>query len=359
MSRNHDMSENKIILIVAIALIGMVGDTVLAQNSAQTDSLRGPHDGDALSRQAPAPVNTNEMVWIPPGTFWMGSESGQADERPLHQVTLDGYWIDKTEVTIEEFEKFTKVTGYVTMAERKPDPRDFPGADPALLVPGAMVFSPPPGVVSLRNPMAWWKYVPGANWRHPEGPDSNVKGREKYPVVEVCWEDAVSYARWCGKRLPTEAEWEYAARGGLEKKLFDWGDVKVPNGRWQANIWQGRFPNQNTMDDGFKGTAPVGSFPENGYGLYDMAGNVWEWCADFYAPDYYANSPKKNPQGPAASFDPNEPGIVKRVLRGGSYLCSDVYCSGYRPGTRMKSTPDTGLSHTGFRCVQDAPPPAK
>ena len=214
-------------------------------------------------------------------------------------------------------------------------------------------------MTSLRDPLIWWKYVPGANWRHPEGPGSDIQGRGKYPVVEVCWDDAVSYARWRGKRLPTEAEWEHAARGGLDRKAFAWGDEKVPNGRWQANIWQGNFPNQNTLGDGFKGTAPVGSFAANGYGLYDMAGNVWEWCADYYAADYYANSPEKSPPGPASSFDPAEPGVVKRVLRGGSYLCSDVYCGGYRPSARMKSMPDTGLSHTGFRCVQDAPPPDK
>ena len=343
--------------IVAIVLTGMGSGASLAQNHALNDFHRGS-DRDPLIQQASAPVNTNEMVWIPAGTFWMGSESGQADERPLHQVTLDGIWMDKTDVTTEEFKTFTDATGYVTTAERKPDVKDFPGADPMLLVPGALVFLPPRGVVSLRDPWIWWKYVPGANWRHPEGPDSDIKGREKYPVVDVSWNDAVSYAHWCGKRLPTEAEWEHAARGGLEKKSFDWGDEKVPHGRWQANIWQGSFPNQNTREDGFTGAAPVASFAANGYGLYDMAGNVWQWCADFYAPNFYANSPAKNPRGPAASYDPDEPGVAKRVQRGGSYLCSDVYCSGYRPSARMKSTPDTGLSHTGFRCVQDGPLPA-
>jgi formylglycine-generating enzyme required for sulfatase activity len=344
--------------IVATVLTGMAGGVWLTQDRTQAEGRPG-HYSDAVNRPGPAAVNTNEMVWIPPGTFWMGSESGPADERPLHQVTVGGIWMDKTVVTIEEFEKFTQATGYVTVAERKPDLKDYPGADPALLVPGALVFSPPPGVTSLRDPLIWWKYVPGANWRHPEGPGSDIQGRGKYPVVEVCWDDAVSYARWRGKRLPTEAEWEHAARGGLDRKAFAWGDEKVPNGRWQANIWQGNFPNQNTLGDGFKGTAPVGSFAANGYGLYDMAGNVWEWCADYYAADYYANSPEKSPPGPASSFDPAEPGVVKRVLRGGSYLCSDVYCGGYRPSARMKSMPDTGLSHTGFRCVQDAPPPDK
>jgi formylglycine-generating enzyme required for sulfatase activity len=295
---------------------------------------------------------TNDMVWIPSGTFWMGSDEGQTDERPVHEVTVDGFWIDKTEVTNEQFEKFVRATGYVTLAERKPDPKDFPGVPLENLVAGSVVFSPPPGEVPLDNHYAWWSYVRGANWRHPEGPDSTIQGREKHPVVHVSWDDAMAYAKWAGKRLPTEAEWEFAARGGLARQPYVWGKEQVPGGKWQANIWQGRFPNENTMADGFKGAAPVASFPPNGYGLYDMAGNVWEWCADWYLPDYYAHSPKENPPGPDTSFDPNEPGVMKRVQRGGSYLCSDLYCIGYRPSARMKSTPDTGLSHTGFRCVR-------
>lgn len=294
---------------------------------------------------------TNGMAWIPAGTFWMGAENGRDDEMPLHQVTLDDFWIDKTEVSNEQFAKFVEATGYVTVAERKPDPKDFPGADPKMLVPGSVVFSPPKEAVPLDDPSVWWRYVPGANWRHPEGPDSNINGKEKYPVVQVCWEDAAAYAKWAGKRLPTEAEWECAARGGLDRQPYVWGKDKVPDGKWQANIWQGRFPNQNLGEDGFTGLAPVASFPPNGYGLYDMAGNVWEWCADWYRPDYYAHSPEKNPPGPEDSFDPDEPAAKKRVQRGGSYMCSDLYCTGYRPSARMKCTPDTGLSHTGFRCV--------
>ncbi|MBI3850952.1 MAG: formylglycine-generating enzyme family protein [Verrucomicrobia bacterium] len=292
------------------------------------------------------------MVWIPGGTFWMGSDEGQTDERPLHEVTVNGFWMDKTEVTNEQFEKFVRATGYVTVAERKPDPKDFPGVPSENLVPGSIVFTPPPGEVALDNHFAWWSYVPGANWRHPEGPDSTIQGREKFPVVHVSWDDAMAYAKWAGNRLPTEAEWEFAARGGLARQPYVWGKEQVPGGKWQANIWQGRFPNENTLADGFKGAAPVASFPPNGYGLYDVAGNVWEWCADWYLPDYYAHSPKENPPGPDTSFDPNEPGVMKRVQRGGSYLCSDLYCIGYRPSARMKSTPDTGLSHTGFRCVR-------
>jgi formylglycine-generating enzyme len=299
-----------------------------------------------------AEASTEGMVRIPGGTFWMGSENGQSDEKPVHQVFLDGFWMDRTEVTNEQFAGFIQATGYVTTAERKPDPKDFPGAPAEKLVAGSLVFSPPPTEVGLDNHAAWWSYVSQANWRQPEGPDSSIQGREKHPVVQVSWEDAAAYARWAGKRLATEAEWEYAARGGLEHQLYAWGKEQIPHGTWQANIWQGQFPMENTRDDGFRGTAPVASFPPNGYGLYDMAGNVWEWCADWYLPDYYARSPLRNPRGPDSSFDPNEPGVSKRVQRGGSYLCSDVYCVGYRPAARMKCSPDTSLSHTGFRCVR-------
>ena len=300
---------------------------------------------------------TNGMKWVPGGTFHMGSEEGQPDEKPIHEVTVDGFWMDTYEVTNEEFEKFVKATGYVTIAERKPRQEDFPDAPPEALVPGSIVFTPPPGEVPLHNHMAWWRYVPGANWRHPEGPDTNIKGREKHPVVQVAWFDAMAYAKWSGKRLATEAEWEFASRGGKEKQTYNWGNEKTPDGKWLANIWQGSFPNGNTLQDGFKLQSPVGSFAANGYGLYDMAGNVWEWTSDWYMPDYYAKSPKQNPQGPQESYDPNEPGVLKRITRGGSYLCTEAYCWGYRPAMRMKTSPDTGLNHTGFRCVRSGPAP--
>ncbi|MBI3881673.1 MAG: formylglycine-generating enzyme family protein [Verrucomicrobia bacterium] len=306
------------------------------------------------------------MVWIAGGTFAMGSEKGQTDEKPVHDVSVDGFWMDRFEVTNEKFEQFAKDSGYITTAERKPDPKDFPGVPLENLVAGSIVFSPPPGDgVPLDNHMIWWSYVPGANWRHPQGPDADLKGLEKHPVVHISWFDAVAYAKWksekTGKphRLPTEAEWEYAARGGLAKKEFVWGDEFKPGGKMLANIWQGRFPNQNTMEDGFRFTAPVGSFAPNGLGLHDMAGNVWEWCADWYLPDYYAKAAAKNPQGPDTSYDPNEPGTPKRVQRGGSYLCTDLYCGAYRPSTRMKTSPDTGLSHSGFRVVRAGPGPGK
>ena len=295
------------------------------------------------------------MVWIPTGTFRMGSEEGHPDEGPVREVTLNGFWMDKTEVTNEQFAKFVEATGYVTVAERKPDPADFPGAPEELLVPGSVVFTPPRGRVSLDNHLQWWSYVPGANWRHPEGPGSSIAGKEKYPVVHVAWEDATAYAKWAGKRLPTEAEWEYASRGGLDHQPYVWGDEKHPGEKQMANIWQGEFPSENNEEDGFSGLAPVARFPANGYGLHDMAGNVWEWCSDWYHPQGYEQSSNLNPQGPAESFDPQEPGIPKKVMRGGSFMCSDVYCTGYRPSARMKSSPDTGLSHTGFRCVKTGP----
>lgn len=291
------------------------------------------------------------MVWVPGGWFWMGDET--FGDAPPHLVYVDGFWMDKAEVTNAMFERFVKETGYQTVAERKPDPKDFPGVPPEKLVPGSIVFTPPKEPVPLNQPYHWWQYVAGASWRAPEGPQSDLKERANHPVVHTCWEDATAYAKWAKKRLPTEAEWEFAARGGLDRKPFTWGDQLTPGDKWQANIWQGDFPHENSKKDGYARTAPVGSFPSNGYGLQDMAGNVWEWCADWYHPDYYKVSSEKNPRGPDSSHDPHEPGIPKRVQRGGSFLCSDQYCIRYRPGGRGKGAVDSGQSHAGFRCVRD------
>ena len=303
--------------------------------------------------EKPAEPAPKGMVWIPHGKFSMGSAYEPfGDARPIHTVELDGFWMDATPVTNRQFAAFVEATGYVTIAEQKPKAEDFPGVPEEGLVPGSLVFTPTDGPVPLGNYAAWWRYVPGASWRHPEGPESSLAGRDDHPVVQIAWFDAEEYAKWAGKRLPTEAEWEYAARGGLTQKPYVWGDEFMPGGKFLCNSWQGRFPYQNTKADGWQRTSPVKSFPANQFGLYDMAGNVWQWCSDWYRPDYYADSPAKDPQGPVDSFDPNEPGIAKRVQRGGSFLCSDQYCSRYMPGGRGKGALDTGSSHVGFRCVR-------
>ena len=293
------------------------------------------------------------MAWIPAGRFWRGS-ADFADAQPVREIEVDGFWIDRTEVTNAEFARFVAATGYKTVAELPPDPRMYPGASPADLKTGSIVFTPPAGKVDLDQPLAWWSYIPGADWKHPRGADSSIVGLDNHPVVQVCWDDAAAYARWAGKRLPTEAEWEYAARGGLDRADFTWGNDPAAATGSGANIWQGRFPVENKARDGFTATAPVASFPANGFGLHDMAGNAWEWCADWYRPDAYAGGPARNPAGPSDSFDPDEPGIPKRVQRGGSFLCSDDYCTRYRPGARGKGDPGSAASHTGFRCVRSA-----
>jgi len=274
------------------------------------------------------------------------------DARPVHEMFVDGFWMDKTEVTNAQFARFVRETGYVTVAEQPSDPKEFPGVPPEKLKPGSIVFTPPRVPVPLDDPSQWWQYVAGADWRHPDGPGSTVEGKDYDPVVHVCWTDAAAYAKWAGKRLPTEAEWEFAARGGLSHARYAWGEEQKPGGKWPANVWQGNFPNENTAEDGYQRAAPVASFPPNGYGLHDLAGNVWEWCADWYRPDYYAVSPKQNPQGPKDSLDPDEPGFAKRVQRGGSFLCSDQYCVRYRPGARGKGEVNSAASHLGFRCVR-------
>ena len=313
-------------------------------------------------RDAPLSPAPPGMVWIPAGEFWMGSDEPKfADARPWHRVRLSGYWIDKNLVTNAQFARFVAATHYVTVAERKPKAEDFPNAPPEVLVPGSVVFTPPSHAVPLDNGMQWWAYVPGANWRHPQGPSSTIKGRETYPVVHIAYEDAEAYAKWVGERLPTEAEFEYAERGGLDRAPYAWGKEFNPGGKFMANTFQGHFPEKDTGADGHIGISPVGSYKANGYGLYDMSGNVWEWTSDWYRPDYYkmlaANGPVAvNPKGPEDSIDPSEPGVSKKVHRGGSFLCSDQYCSRYMPGGRGKGEPSTSTNHLGFRLVKDAGP---
>lgn len=305
--------------------------------------------------RSPAPPldpRYGDMVWIPGGRFRMGGDH-RADERPVHEVLLHGFFLDRTEVTNAEFARFVAATGYVTVAERTPTAAELPDVPKELRVAGSLVFAAVPAAAAAGDFHAWWRYVPGACWRHPEGPDSDLSGRERHPVVHVAYDDALAYARFAGKRLPTEAEWEYAARGGLAAAEYPWGDEFDPAGPFRCNVWQGPFPERNDALDGYGGTAPVGSFAENGYGLFDMAGNVWEWCADWYRPDAYAHSAAQNPRGPDSGFDPAEPDLPKRVVRGGSYLCNPVSCAGYRCAARMKTSPDTGLCHTGFRCALD------
>ena len=311
--------------------------------------------GLGWSLSGPGPGRAPEgMAWVPGGWFWMGDEAFP-DARPARRVWVDGFWMDRTEVTNARFARFVRETGHVTIAERRPDPRDFPGVPAEALVAGSIVFAPPRGPVPLNDPRGWWRYVAGASWRHPEGPGGTIEGRDDFPAVQIAWEDAAAYARWAGMRLPTEAEWEHAARGGLDRKRFAWGDDLLPaDGRWRANIWQGHFPDTNTRADGFAGLAPAASFPPNAFGLFDLSGNAWEWCADWYRPDAYATGPDRNPTGPDFGFDPDEPGLPKRVQRGGSFLCTDQYCTRYLPGARGKGDPSSPASHLGFRCVKSA-----
>jgi sulfatase modifying factor 1 len=311
-------------------------------------------------------ISTQGMVLIPGGSFVMGSSDpeGRPDEYPRHPVQVKSFYMDATEVTNAQFSQFVKATGYLTTAERKPDweelkkqlPAGTPKPHDSVLVPASLVFTPTAEPVALNNSANWWSWVKGASWQHPQGPASNISGRENYPVVHISWEDANAYAKWAGKRLPTEAEWEFAARAGLSNQPFTWGSEPVDKGKLKTNVWQGNFPNRNLLADGFAGSAPVRSFAPNAYGLYDMAGNVWEWCSDWYNADYYAqcaNKTTKDPAGAGSSYDPEEPSMPKRVVRGGSFLCHASYCASYRVSARMKTSPDTGLEHTGFRCVRD------
>jgi formylglycine-generating enzyme len=336
-------------------------------SKAPPESASVPTKENTKTAPGPAPEG---MVWIPGGEFSMGSDDPRAcpcggkdamdDARPIHRVYVDGFWMDRTEVTNEQFAAFVRATKYVTVAERTPKAEDFPTAPPENLVAGSVVFTPTDRPVPLDNHYRWWSYVHGVNWQHPLEVASGIEARGNYPVVHIAYEDAVAYCKWAGKRLPTEAEWEFAARGGLSGKLYSWGEEFKPEGKWMANIYQGKFPvtGADTGEDGFKGISPVAQYPANGYGLYDMAGNVWEWCSDWYRPDDYSRRAKdgvaRNPQGPESSYDPAEPTEKKRVHRGGSFLCTDQYCTRYMIGTRGKGEVSTASNHCGFRCVKSA-----
>ncbi|WP_447642972.1 MULTISPECIES: formylglycine-generating enzyme family protein [Chitinophagaceae] len=296
-------------------------------------------------------TDTAKMIRLQGGSFEMGSNSFD-DAKPIHRVTISPFYMDEHEVTNDQFARFVAATHYTTVAERPLDPKDYPGIPQEKLVAGSGVFTPPDHTVSLDNPMNWWTYLPGANWRHPEGPNSTIEGKGNYPVVQVCYEDCSAYAKWAGKRLPTEAEWEFAAKGGHNYPTYYWGSEKTPNGKYMANNFQGIFPYNNTKQDGYTGLAPIRQYPANPYGLYDMEGNVWEWCSDYYRPDYYTRNPQDNPQGPSDSFDPEEPNAVKRVQRGGSFLCSDDYCLRYKAGSRGKGEQSSAGNNLGFRCVK-------
>jgi len=330
--------------------------------------ISSPFASTASNAAAPDGEPPPGMVWIPGGEFSMGANEppdmnavgmqATEDARPIHRVYVDGFFMDRTDVTNAQFAEFVSTTGYVTLAERTPSKADFPSAPLEDLVAGSVVFSKPSHAVPLTDPLQWWTYVPGASWRHPLGPQSNITGKDDYPVVHVAYEDAEAYAKWAGKRLPTEAEWEFAARGGMTGQPFVWGDSFRPGGTWMANTHEGHFPNHDTGEDGYAGIAPVAQFAPNPYGLYDMAGNVWQWVSDWYRPDYYAQlaaaaTLARNPRGPDSPFDPSEPGERKKVHRGGSFLCTDEYCSRYIVGTRGKGEISTGTNHLGFRCVTD------
>ncbi len=311
------------------------------------------------------------MVWIAGGEFTMGSEREESrrNEQPVHKVSVDGFYLDEHDVTNAEFQKFVEATHYLTTAERAVDweelkkslPAGTPKPDPEKLAPGSMVFKPTDAPVDLNRMENWWRWAQGASWRHPEGPESAIDSRMDHPVVQVSWYDAEAYAKWAGKRLPTEAEWEFAARGGLEGKRFAWGDEFKPSGKFMANTWTGDFPYRNSAEDGFAGTSPVKTYPPNGYGLYDMGGNVWNWVSDWYRPDAHVQMAAEpschNPKGPTASWSPGRPyQTEERVTKGGSFLCNPDYCESYRPSARRGTPPDTGMSHIGFRCAASATP---
>lgn len=358
------LSKTILLLLALAASLSVVSWQLLIP---ATDNI--PTSGANVADREPHPTPPG-MVWIPGGKFLMGSRDGNEDERPVHEVELTGFWMDATEVTNAEYKRFTDATGYVTLAERTPKREDFIGlADLSQirdedLVPSSICFNPNfdrEAIALVRQnpanvnwPYLVWKMQKGANWRHPNGPESTIDDKLDHPVVHIAWDDAIEYCKWAGKRLPTEAEYEYAARGGLSQKEYPWGDTLFDGKQWRLNVWQGEFPVEHTVKDGFEFTAPVKSFPPNNFGLYDITGNVWEWCSDWYQPGYYADSPRRDPRGPVDSFDRNEPGIPKRVQRGGSFMCNANYCLGYRCAARMKGEPTSASFHCGFRCVLSA-----
>jgi formylglycine-generating enzyme len=361
-------ATNVLAHLVPVASASLAPATATSSSSPASSS---PFGTTIANPSSPPGAPPRGMVWIPGGEFSMGASDPethggegcgdpQADAQPVHRVSVDGFWMDSTEVTNDAFGEFVRATGYVTVAEQTPSAEEFPDAPRENLVAGSVVFAPPSHPVPLDSHMRWWTYLKGASWRHPTGAGSNLRGRGHYPVVQVAYEDALAYAKWAHKRLPTEAEFEFAARGGLAGKRYAWGDEVRPGDRWMANVFQGHFPDKDTGDDGWAGVAPVGSFPPNGYGLYDIAGNVWEWVADWYRSDYYESfDPKRvsrNPRGPEDSHDPSEPGVAKRVQRGGSFLCSSEYCTRYLVGSRGKGEPSSGANHLGFRCVASGTP---
>ncbi|NOT56571.1 MAG: formylglycine-generating enzyme family protein [Deltaproteobacteria bacterium] len=354
--------------IIAVSLaVAVVLRPARADMPPSTASAFTPTVPNTTVQRTPVPPG---MVWIPGGEFSMGAAEPTGtdhnpvgmlathDSRPVHRVYVDGFWMDRTEVTNAEFTRFVAATEYVTTAEQTLSATEFPDAPPDMLVPGSIIFVAPDTPVRLDEPLRWWTWVKGANWRHPEGPHSAITGRESHPVVHVAYADAEAYCRWADKRLPTEAEWEFAARGGLSGMVYPWGDEFRLKGRWMTNAFQGSFPDRDSGGDGYIATAPVAQFPANGYGLHDVAGNVWEWVSDWYRPDYYAQLARaagvaRNPTGPDSSWDPAEPGQAKRVHRGGSFLCTDQYCSRYMVGTRGKGEINSSTNHLGFRCVKD------
>lgn len=353
--RENEMRTKRTMFVLMLVFAPAAGDAV-ADARVQAD---GGKRSDPLG-----------MVWVPAGEFTMGWDGpeGRHDERPVHRVRVDGFWIDQTEITNAQFRVFVEATGYVTTSERRVNwaelKKQVPPATPkppeADLAPGSLVFTPPGHGVDTRDFTQWWTWTRGADWKHPTGPGSSIETMDNHPVVHVSWVDASAYANWAGKRLPTEAQWERAARVGHDGAQFAWGDVLTPDGKHMANIWQGTFPHENSGEDGFGGVAPVRSFPPSELGLFDMAGNVWEWTADQFRPDAYARRVRQiskggcclNPTGPVSTADPRNPYAAdSRVQKGGSFLCHASYCESYRPSAKMAAPPDTGMSHLGFRCV--------